>query len=216
MIGSSREKNRGKPLTATPESSATAQPRRSQGVTLACHRHWQTPLTHRVKFGQTLPNAPRRFWSFPISRQIPLQRVSPVGQMQTPFWQVTGRSHSKPRAPRSKMSLAVSVHIPLQRTRPAGQAHARFLQRSPPGVKQTAPHLPRLPELVFVLTHLPLQMRFGFLHVFFWASTDAGSTPAAPAAQPLTNTARAVRRETRFPTCRDRRSKRLCYPSGPP
>ena len=63
---------------------------------------------------------------------LPEQRVSPLGHLQAPAWQVWPPEHLVPQVPQFPLSFWVSAQTAPHLVVPEGQEHLEALQASPP------------------------------------------------------------------------------------
>jgi len=109
-------------------------------------RHAVTPPTveHTWPAPQTVPQVPQFVRSVPRLTQVPPQLVCPVGQRQTPIWQLVPPPHTVPHAPQWLLSLSRLRHAlaAMQKVCPLGQVQVPPLQNLP-----LVHALPQAPQL---------------------------------------------------------------------
>jgi hypothetical protein len=107
--------------------------------------------------GHTFPQSPQFWWSAIVLTHVPLQSISPGGQMQFPPTQDVPPAQTLPHAPQSALLVFVSVHTPPQTSSAPGHVQAPPLQKVPP--VQTTPQAPQLRSSQHFSTHPPLHVR---------------------------------------------------------
>ena len=120
--------------------------------------HVACPLTGLAQAAQEV--APHELAEV-LPEQRPLQSWDPVGQTQTPAWQILSMSHATPQPPQLALSVVLSTQALPHKLSDPPQA----LPQAPPsqvavpseGATHPAPQAPQFCGSVMTFAHVPLQ-----------------------------------------------------------